>query len=115
MPLFGVPVGQHDRSPGTMAGLCEAAQHARQLELRGRAAARVDRAKDPRVAVIAEYHGALGFRRAGDARLDVPDGARLAVHLHLYAHRGRSRAGAIGDRHGAVPRRRRFRTAERVE
>ena len=74
---------------GRMPCFRSCAQIARQFQHRGGAARRIDAAKNPRVAMIAENHPLVGRFAAANARFGNVVGldARIHVHFHMNATR----------------------------
>ena len=99
--FLGVPARVQERPPRLPAILDGRPQRTAHFQRRRRAAARVDRAVDPGVAVVADHDPAIGLDRAGNRGDHVPDRANLIIHRHRHPRPPPARDRR--DRPGAAP------------
>ena len=101
------------RGPPALAN--ESADAANGLKHGGGAAGGIDRAKDPRVTMIAEDDGCTGILRALDFPDDIPDDAALVVLLRDEVDFYAAGTEVIAERERALPGLRNARAGERLE
>ena len=101
--FFSVPTADNDGAPRTYSLFRQLSQGAGQFHHRCGAAAGVDAAEDPGVAVIAEHDPFVGQLRAANAAFDHVVGLSGIVHLDLHVHAHALAAEVILDGQPALP------------
>ena len=76
------------------------------------AAVGINRAVDPRIAVVAHHHPLIGILGASDFASNIPDGPVLVILFQMQLHLHRAGAYVVGKGQSALPIARRFRPSQ---
>ena len=85
------------------------------LQHRGRSAVRIDRAIDPRIAMVARNHPLARQLAATHAADHIPQSAELIILLEVHLHPYRSRPNVIGKGQRPLPLPRRIRPSQMLQ
>ena len=101
--FFSIPTANDNRAPRTRSLPRQLSECAGQFHHGCGAAAGVNAAEDPGVAVIAEHDPLVGQLRAANAALDHVVRLSRIIHLDLHMHAYALAAKVIFDRQSALP------------